>query len=110
MQLEYQQRRLLNIAIARAKAHEREQITAEAEQMRAEIAQERASMIAELATLKANIIGDYEAMREELAVLREYYEAHRAHILAKQEVIATHRRHTIERALEAVRDPTVPLH
>ena len=48
-------------------------------------------------------------MREELTLLRNYYEAHRAHIVAKQEVVATYRRHTIERAMEAARDPTAPL-
>ena len=66
-------------------------------------------MIAELATLKANMIGEYESMREELVLLREYYEAHRTHIVAKQELAAIYRRHTIERAMEAQRDPTQPL-
>ena len=83
MQLDYAQRRLVNIAVARAKAHERELL-----------AQERADMIAELATLKANIIGDYEAMREELGRLREYFQTHRTYIAAKQEVAATYRRHS----------------
>ena len=109
MQLETEQRRLVNRAVAQARFFERQQLTVQAEQLRAEIAQERADMIAELATLKANIIGDYEAMREELALLRNYYEAHRAHIVAKQQVVATYRRHTIERAMEVVRDPTAPL-
>jgi hypothetical protein len=109
MQLDFQERQILKRAVAQARYFEQQQLAAQAEQLRAEIAQERATMIAELATLKANIIGDYEAMREELAVLREYHNALCAHLEAKQELAAIYRRHTIERAMEAVRDPTQPL-
>ncbi|HMF23568.1 MAG TPA: hypothetical protein VKG24_15775 [Pseudolabrys sp.] len=110
MQLEPEQRRLVNRAVTQARFFERQQLTTQAKQLRAEIAQERASMLAELATLKANMIGEYAAMKEELAILRQYYQAHRAYGTAKQEVVATYRRHTIERAMEAARDPTAPLH
>jgi len=110
MPLDYEQRKLVNRATAQARFFERQQLTVQADRLRAEVAQERASMIAELATLKASIVGDYEAMREELARLREYFQAHRTYIAAKQEVVATYRRHTIERAMEAARDPAAPLH
>jgi hypothetical protein len=109
MPLDYEQRKLINRAAAQARFFERQQLTVQAERLRAEIAQERATMIAEVATLKANMIGEYEAMREELALLRNYYQAHRAHAAAKQEVVAVYRRRAIERAMEAVRDPTAPL-
>jgi len=109
MQLEPQTRQFLNLCVARARAYERQQLAAEAEALRAEIAAERDAMHAKLAELKASIIGEYVEMRDELATLRECYAAHRAHVIAKQEVGAIYRRHTIERAMEAVRDPTAPL-
>ena len=39
MQLEYEQRQFPNTCVTRARAYERQQLTAEAEQLRAEIAQ-----------------------------------------------------------------------
>jgi hypothetical protein len=99
MQLEPNQRRLVNIAITRAKAYEREQL-----------AQERADMLSELAALKAEMLAEFFAFRDELTCLRNYYHAHREHIAAKEEVVAIRRRHAIERAMEARRDPTAPLH
>jgi|SRR5262245_13868193 len=67
MQLEPQTRQFLNLCVARARAHERQRLTAEAEALRAEIAAERDAMYAKLAELKASIIGEYVEMREQLA-------------------------------------------
>ena len=116
MQLEGEQRRLLNTCVARARAHERQQLTAEAEALRAEIARERDEMYAKLAELRASIIGEYVEMcnelarvRKEAALLREWKQAHTEHQRARHELLALYRRRMLEAAWEAERDPALPL-
>ena len=99
MQLEPQHRQFLNMCVARARAFERQQFAAEIKALRAEMQERLTAVHRQLA-----------AACEEAAMLREYYEAHRAHIVAKRELAEVQRRHAIERAMEAVRDPAMPLH
>jgi len=117
VQLEFQQRQFVNRCVARARAHEREQLAAEAKALRAEIAAERDALYAKLAELKASLIGDYYAMRDELervrkeaALLREWRDAHIAHKQARDELLALYRQRALERAWAAERDWDTTVH
>jgi hypothetical protein len=96
VQLEAQTRQFLNLCVARARAHARQQFAAEIKALRAEMQEHVAAVHRQLA-----------AAREEAAAPREYYEAHRAHAVAKQEVAAIYRKHMIERAMEVEFDPLI---
>src|SRR6516164_6601111 len=109
MRLEPEHRRLLAVCVARARAHERQQIAAEVE---AAVAAERDAMHAKLAEIKANLLGEFFALRDELervrkeaTLLREWRDAHTAHKQARRELLALYRKHALERAWAAERDP-----
>jgi hypothetical protein len=116
--LEFQQRRLLNVATARARAFARNQL---AEQMRAEIAAERESMQQEIEALREKMQTQGESLQAQMAalhrklaetieesrLLREWWSAHTEHRRAKAELAALVRQNQLEEALAVTYDPAI---
>src|SRR5262249_34373725 len=103
-------RNLLNRCVARARAFERRQLTKRAEQLRADIAAERDAMLGELAKLKANMLGEFFAIRDELEATRAELEKLRAlHKQAREQREAIRRDRMWADAMLAQRDPMMPL-
>jgi len=105
-QLDYAQRQMVSRSIVLAVARERQRHVAEAEALRAEMQEHVAALRADMAALHRQLT----AAREEAALLHEWRDAHIAHRRARQELLTLYRQRMLERAWEAERDPTMPLH
>jgi len=85
-------------------------IATEAAALRAQIREGRDAMLGELAELKARLLGDYFAMRDELEATRAELEKLRAlHRQAREQREAIWRDRMWADAMLAQRDPTQPL-
>jgi hypothetical protein len=105
MLLDYTERQRVNRYLVLAISHERARAHTETSDLLDQLIVEKNKAREDLAVKEREL----EAMKDELAFLREYFNAHVEHAIAKQEVLDVHRRHTIERAMEAQRDPAAPL-
>jgi len=123
MRLESSQRRIVNLATARARAFGRNQLSAEIEALRAEIAVERETMQRRMEALRAEL----EVMRRaaelwcewrercrqvyaELDALREFKAAYVEHRRARRDLLALYRRRALEEAWATKFDPSTTLH
>jgi hypothetical protein len=80
MMLEYEQRKLLDRAIAQARFYERQRFAAEAEQLRAEMKAERDALF-------ANIVAECEALRCRLETVQNEFLNFRAGVTKDKQLL-----------------------
>lgn len=110
--LEFEQRQFLNACVAKARAFERQQFAAAAEQLRSEFAAEAAQLRAEMQEQVKTLHRALAAVHRKLAdaieesrLLREWRDAHIEHQQAKAELLALYRRLMLEEAWLVEFDP-----